>query len=225
MNMETIDDSRFSALENPTESSSLLNTSQKDGRAITAQAEMIRLGKDAILLVAANLLQFALNLSTILVISPLGTIELGAASVATTTANITGFIVIQGLSTSLDTLCAQAWGSGNPQLIKMHVQRMTVLLGLVGVLIATFWLLSGCIFEFVIPDTRTAMYAALYLRTLICAIPGYVIFEAGKRTLTAKGTFLPITIAMCAGVLANLFFSWLLVWVRLISDYTLCNKR
>jgi MATE family multidrug resistance protein len=225
MKMETIDNNRFSTLANPTESSSLLKTSQKNRWATTVQAEMTRLGKDAILLVAANMLQFALNLSTILVISPLGTIELGAASVATTTANITGFIVFQGLSTSLDTLCAQAWGSGDLHLIKVHVQRMIVLLGLAGVLVATFWLLVGRIFEFVIPDTQTAMYAALYLRTLICAIPGYVIFEAGKRTLTAKGTFLPITIAMCAGVLANLSFSWLLVWVRPISGYALCNKR
>ena len=197
----------------PTESSSLLESSHKRERRVELRSELSKLGRDAILLVAANLLQFALNTSTILVISPLGKTELGAASVATTTANITGFIVFQGLSTSLDTLCAQAWGSGNQQLVKLHVQRVIVLLGLAGVVIAVFWFVVGRSFHVIIPDEQTASYAALYLRLLLLALPGYIIFEAGKRMLTARGIFLPITIAMCVGVVMNVFLGWLYVWV------------
>ena len=197
----------------PTESSPLLEFSHKRERRVELRSELSKLGKDAILLVAANLLQFALNTSTILVISPLGKTELGAASVATTTANITGFIVFQGLSTSLDTLCAQAWGSGNPQLVKLHVQRMIVLLSLAGVVIAIFWCVVGHSFHVIIPDEQTASYAALYLKLLLLALPGYIIFEAGKRMLTARGIFLPVTVAMCVGVVMNVFFGWLFVWV------------
>lgn len=164
-------------------------------------------------LIVANMLQFSLNMSSMLILSSRGKIEFGAASVATTTANITGFMVFQGLSTSLDTLCAQAWGSGNPQLARLHVQRMIMLLSVFGIPIAMLWFYANHLLPLILPDPRTSMLAGLYLRILICAIPGYVTFEAGKRILTAEGIFFPVTGILCAGACTNAFLGWLLVWV------------
>lgn len=149
-----------------------------------------------------------------LIVSPRGKIEFGAASVATTTANITGFMIFQGLATSLDTLCAQAWGSGNPQLARLHIQRMIVLLAVFGILIATLWFYANRLLPLIIPDQETSTLAGLYLRIITCTIPGYVTFEAGKRILMAQGIFFPVTGILCAGACTNAFLGWLLVWVR-----------
>ncbi|KAI1620926.1 mate-domain-containing protein [Exophiala viscosa] len=151
-------------------------------------------------------------MSSMLIISPRGKVEFGAVSVATTTANITGFMIFQGLCTSLDTLCAQAWGSGNPELKQLHVQRMIVVLGAVGSLVAILWFYANYLFSLILPDPTTYMLAGLYLKILICAIPGYVVFEAGKRVLTAEGIFFPVTVILCAGACTNAFLGWLLVW-------------
>lgn len=48
-------------------------------------------------LVLTFLLQFSLNLISVITVGRLGTAELGAVSLASVTANITGFAVFQGL--------------------------------------------------------------------------------------------------------------------------------
>ncbi|KAF2120270.1 mate-domain-containing protein [Lophiotrema nucula] len=159
-------------------------------------------------------------MSSMLVISAQGKIELRAVSVAATTANITGFILFQGLSTSLDILCAQGWGSGNPQLGRLRVQRMVVLLSAVSIPIATVWFSAEHLFSYVLPDPRTSMLAGLYLKLLILAIPGFLTFEAGKRILTAQGRFFPVTGILCAGTCTNAFLGWLLVWISWTTIFT-----
>ena len=63
-------------------------------------------------LIITFLLQYSLTVASIFTVGHLGTVELGAVSLASMTANITGYAIYQGLATSLDTLCAQAYGSG-----------------------------------------------------------------------------------------------------------------
>ncbi|RYP13709.1 hypothetical protein DL767_010613 [Monosporascus sp. MG133] len=45
--------------------------------------------------------------------------------VACVTANVTCYAPMQGLATTLDTLCAQAYGSGHKHLVGLQLQRMT----------------------------------------------------------------------------------------------------
>jgi len=58
------------------------------------------------------ILQYSLTVASIFTVGHIGKVELGACALASMTANITGFAIYQGLATSLDTLCAQAYGSG-----------------------------------------------------------------------------------------------------------------
>lgn len=177
------------------------------------KTEVKTLGRYSGPFIVANMLQYTLSMSSMLILSPRGKMELGAASVATTTANITGFFVFQGLATSLDTLCGQAWGSGNPQLSRLYVQKMILALGVVSLPIALLWFYAYHLFSLVLPDPEISALAGEYLRVLICAIPGYVTFEAGKRILTSEGAFFPVMGFLCAGACTNAFLGWLLVWV------------
>lgn len=53
------------------------------------------------------LLQYSLPVASIFTVGHIGKTELGAVSLASMTASITGYAVYQGLATSLDTLCAR----------------------------------------------------------------------------------------------------------------------
>ena len=75
-------------------------------------------------LILTFLLQYSLTIASIFTVGHLGTVELGAVSLGSMTANITGYAVFQGLATSLDTLCAQAYGSGRKKLVGLQTQRM-----------------------------------------------------------------------------------------------------
>lgn len=75
-------------------------------------------------LILTFVLQYSLNVAGIFTVGHIGKVELGAVSLASVTANITGYAVYQGLATSLDTLCAQAYGSGHKKLVGLQTQRM-----------------------------------------------------------------------------------------------------
>jgi multidrug resistance protein, MATE family len=128
------------------------------------------------------------------------------------TAMITCYAPFQGLATSLDTLCAQAYGSGHKHLVGLQCQRMICFLLLCGIPIAVLWLNAESVLVRMIPEPRTAELSGLYLRRLILGIPAFVCFESGKRFLQAQGLFQATTWILLVAAPINIFVSWLCVW-------------
>ncbi|CZT25040.1 related to uncharacterized membrane protein, predicted efflux pump [Ramularia collo-cygni] len=132
------------------------------------------------------------------------------------TANITGYAVYHGLATSLDTLCAQAYGSGKKKLVGLQLQRMVFFLWAITIPIAAIWLCGTEILGVIVPEKETAVLAGQYLRVLIIGAPGYACFEAGKRYVQAQGRFdatlYVLLIAAPLNVLMHYVFVWHFKW-------------
>jgi MATE family multidrug resistance protein len=163
-------------------------------------------------LVVTFVLQYSLTVASIFTVGHLGKVELGAVSLASMTANITGYAVYQGLATSLDTLCAQAYGSGKTKLVGLQLQRMVYFLWLLTIPIAIVWFFAEKILERIVPEQRSAELAGLYLRILILGAPGYACFESGKRFVQAQGLFSATTYVLLFAAPLNAFMNWLFVW-------------
>ncbi|KAK3680742.1 mate-domain-containing protein [Podospora appendiculata] len=162
-------------------------------------------------LIVTFLLQYSLNVASIFAVGRLGTLELGAVSLATMTANITCYAPIQGLATSLDTLCAQAYGSGHKTLVGLQLQRMTYFLLLLLIPISAIWLKSEPILATMI-EADSAKLAAVYLRITLLGAPAYALFEGGKRFVQAQGLFHATTYVLLIAAPANIVMNWLFVW-------------
>ena len=93
-------------------------------------------------------------------------------SLASMSANITGYAIFQGLATSLDTLCAQAYGSGRKHLVGLQCQRMILFLWSLSIPIGLLWVFSDRILQAIVPEKESADLAGLYLRVLIFGLPG-----------------------------------------------------
>jgi multidrug resistance protein, MATE family len=128
------------------------------------------------------------------------------------TANITGYAVYQGLATALDTLCAQAYGSGRKTLVGLQLQRMVYFLWLITIPIGIIWLSGTAILEAIVPEKRTAELAGLYLKILLAGAPGYAAFESGKRFVQAQGMFSATTYVLLICAPLNALLNWLFVW-------------
>lgn len=185
-------------------------------------------------LILTFLLQYSINLTSIFTVGRIGKVELGAVTcklvisapallshrlgsnilylVSTMTANIFCYSFYQGLATSLDTLCAQAYGSGHKHLVGLQLQRMTYFLWLLGIPIAVLFWVSGDILRHIVPEPRSAELAGLYLRIAILGIPGYGAFEGGKRFVQSQGLFIATTVVLLIAAPINAFINWLLVW-------------
>ncbi|KAH6614058.1 mate-domain-containing protein [Boeremia exigua] len=158
------------------------------------------------------LLQYSLPVASIFTVGHIGKTELGAVSLASMTASITGYAVYQGLATSLDTLCAQAYGSGRPHLVGLQLQRMLAFLLLITIPISIIWAFGTQIISLIVPDQETARLAGLYLRVLIFGAPGYAAFESGKRFVQAQGLFSVNMYILLVCAPLNAFLNWLFVW-------------
>ncbi|KAF2683749.1 MATE efflux family protein [Lentithecium fluviatile CBS 122367] len=207
----------YGTLADPGEIESLL--SRREGEA--GEVEIATSGKkEARLLVGYSvplmftyLLQYSFSLVTIFVVGHIGTDELGAVSLATMTANITGYAVFEGLATSLDTLCAQAYGTGKKEQVGLHLQRMVLLMLLVTVPIGAVWLCSGWILAALVPERKLAYMAGDYLRILLASAPGYATFEAGKRFTQAQGLFNASLYVLLVSTPLNIAFNYVFVFV------------
>ncbi|KAM5348066.1 hypothetical protein ACJ41O_007890 [Fusarium nematophilum] len=163
-------------------------------------------------LIVTFLLQYSINVTSIFAVGRIGKMELGAVSLANMSAAISCLAPFQGLATSLDTLCAQAYGSGHKHLVGLQFQRMTCFLFCLAVPVAVLWYFSEIIIRQIVPDPESARLAGLYLQVMIFSIPGFILFEGGKRYTQAQGLFQATTYVLLIVAPFNVFLSWLLVW-------------
>lgn len=205
----------YGTLADAGEEEALIDNNAED--IITTKAKEAKLlFKYSVPLVVTYVLQYSFSLVTMFVVGHIGTDELGAVSLATMTANITGLAIYEGLATSLDTLCAQAYGAGRKEMVGLHLQRMVIFMLLVTIPIGAMWACSGSILAALVPEKELAYMAGNYLRILLAGTPGYAIFEAGKRFTQAQGLFNAslwvLIIATPINVLLNYFFVFTLDW-------------
>lgn len=178
------------------------------------------LGKYSLPLMVTFLLQYSLTVASIFTIGHLGKEELGAVSLASMTVSITGNAVYSGLATSLDTLCAQAYGSGKRKLVGLQMLRMVFFLWVVTIPIAVLWFFSEHILAKIVPERNVAKMAGLYLKIALLGTPGYACFESGKRYLQAQGVFSASLYVLIICAPLNAFMNWLFVWVGDVAGDT-----
>lgn len=188
----------------------LANSERRDSEAREDSwwAELWLLSEYSLPLIATYLLQYSFTVITTLVAGHLSADDLAAASLGLTTMNIIGFALFEGMATALDTLCAQAYGSGNITGVGLHVQRMLLFMAVACVPVGSFWFFSSPLLAAFIRQHHLAVKAGSFLKVSIIGLPGYAFFEAGKRFLQAQGDFRTgmIVLIVCAPI--NAFLSW-----------------
>lgn len=162
-------------------------------------------------LVVTFVLEHFFSIVCLLVVGHLGKNELAAVSLASMTSTIT-LAVFEGIATALDTLCPQAYGAGNLELVSVHVQRCTAFSLLVYVPCALCWWRLDVLLRYVIDSAEVLTLTVQFLRILTAGAPAYIFFENFKRFLQAQGIFEAGTGVLFVSAPINIFLSWFLVW-------------
>ncbi|AMD19215.1 HBR314Cp [Eremothecium sinecaudum] len=139
--------------------------------------------------------------------------ELASASLAVMTYNITGLSVIEGLASSLDTFCSQAYGAQKYSKVGLYFLRCSAMIIVASVFLIGPWWYSSIWLGYLIPEKNLLGHVQQYLRIMTAGIPGIVLFETGKRYLQAQGHFKPSTYVLVIVVpvnilLVTLFTKW-----------------
>lgn len=168
-------------------------------------------------LIITFLLQSSEQFSTVFSLGHLGTVELGASSLSTMLAAITGLSVFQGIITSLDTLCTQAYGSGRKELVGIQVQRCLLLLALMHIPVIAVWLNSEALMLALKQDPEVSRLVGRYMKVFILGMPAFALFETCKRFLQAQGLMTASTYVLFISAPINIILNYALVWHKTIG--------
>ncbi|KAK1682638.1 hypothetical protein QYE76_043486 [Lolium multiflorum] len=163
-------------------------------------------------LIAGCLLQNVVQMISVMFVGHLGELALSSASIATSFAGVTGFSLLSGMASSLDTLCGQAFGAKQYHLLGIYKQRAILVLTLVSVVVAMVWAYTGQILLLVGQDAEIAMGAGSYIRWLIPALFVYGLLQCHVRFLQTQNIVLPVMMSAGVTALSHVPVCWLLVY-------------
>ncbi|PWN53420.1 MATE efflux family protein, partial [Violaceomyces palustris] len=158
-----------------------------------------------------HLLELSLSVVSVFSLGHLGTLELAAASLSSMTANVSGFSVISGFISALDTILPSAY-TQQPKSVGLWTQRMGVVLAGLLPLIIAIWCNAESILVRLGQDPEVAKLAGAYLRVLSIGLPGYAAFETFRRYLQAQGLMHAPTLVLLVVSPLNALANYLLVW-------------
>ncbi|SCV03418.1 LAME_0H10264g1_1 [Lachancea meyersii CBS 8951] len=153
-------------------------------------------------------MEYSMAVTSLFVIGHFGTSEnLASASLAAMTFNITGLAVIEGMATSLDTFCAQAYGAQKYSKVGLYFLRCTAMITVAAIPVAIFWWTSAFWLRFVIPELQLLPEAQSFLRISSFGLPGLILFETGKRFAQSQGFYDAGTWVLAVAVPMNVLMS------------------
>ena len=187
----------------------------KDGKiSTTISFEMKSVTKSALPLIITFLLQNSLSVCSIFAVGHISSEALAGITLGAMTSNITAIAAIAGLASSLDTFLPQAYGAKKYHLVGIIFQRCAVLIFTIMFFVCiSWWLWAETVLTKFLPDKQSAIYAAQYLKVTSFGIPGYILFETGKRFLQSQGIFDASTYVLFVCAPLNALMNYCFVWV------------
>ncbi|KAF5456283.1 hypothetical protein F2P56_025782 [Juglans regia] len=163
-------------------------------------------------LVLVNLLVNGLQVISIMFVGHLGELALAGASMASSFASVTGFSLLIGMSSALDTFCGQSYGAKQYHMLGIHMQRAMLVLLLVCIPLALIWANAGHILVFLGQDPEISAEAGLYARFMIPCIFAFAILQCHVRFLKTQSMVAPMVVSTGVTTLSHILICWILVF-------------
>ncbi|KAL4073511.1 MATE efflux family protein [Scleroderma citrinum] len=161
---------------------------------------------------AAQIFEHSFLLASTMCIGHISTVALAAATLGMMTASVTGYSIVRGFASTLDTLLPPAWTSDTPHMVGLWTQRVAVMsvFGLVPIL--AIWFNAEPIFLFLKQDPEVAHLAAVYLKYASLGLPAYSFIGISRRYFQCQRLFsVPARITIVIAPL-NAFLNWFFVY-------------
>ncbi|KAI0634984.1 MATE efflux family protein [Trametes polyzona] len=174
--------------------------------------EALILTKYTLPVFVTHLFEYSLVIASVISIGHLSTTALAASTLGSMTASVSGFSIIQGFASTLDTMLPSAWTSSQPQLVGLWAQRMAVVMVASLVPILMIWFSSESILLFLKQEPEVARLAAVYLKWSAIGLPAYAFNSISRRYFQSQGLFTVPTRIILGVAPVNAALNYLLVW-------------
>ncbi|KAK7387919.1 hypothetical protein VNO78_22717 [Psophocarpus tetragonolobus] len=153
---------------------------------------------------ATSLVGYLKNLTLVVCMGRLGSLELAGGSLAIGFTNITGYSVLSGLAMGMEPLCTQAFGSRNLSLLSLTLQRTILMLLLFSLPISLLWLNLESLMLWLGQNPDITRVATLYCRFAIPDLIANSFLHPLRIYLRSKGTTWPLLWCTLLSILIHL---------------------
>lgn len=161
---------------------------------------------------ATHLFEYSFIFASVISIGHLSTLALAAATLGSMTASVTGYSIVQGLASTLDTLLPPAWTSDTPHMVGLWTQRMVLMTSFALVPILVIWFNAEPILLLLKQDPEVARLAGIYLKCASWGLPAYTFNCISRRYFQSQGLFTVPTRIIVVVAPLNAFLNWLFVY-------------
>ncbi|CAH9086915.1 unnamed protein product [Cuscuta epithymum] len=166
--------------------------------------ELKEVNRIALPMIVVTVSQYLLRTSPMLMLGHLGELPLSSASIATSLCNVTGFSLLYGMSSALETLCGQAYGAGQYRKLGTFTYGAILCLFLVCIPVAALWLFTEKLLLLTGQDPPIAAGAGKYAIWLIPTLFPYAILQSLVRYLQAQSLIIPMLYSAVASLCVQL---------------------
>ncbi|KAJ0971597.1 hypothetical protein J5N97_019556 [Dioscorea zingiberensis] len=171
-----------------------------------------RLGRVAGPMLVVSLSQLLLQFISVVMVSHLGEIPLSATTIATSTTAVTGFSLLVGMGSALDTLCGQAYGAQQYEKLATNTYSAMFSLSLVGLPLCLLWLFMDKLLSLIGQDPLISHEAGKYIKLLIPSLFAYSINQPLMKFLQSQSLIFPILLSSIVTLCLHLPLCWFLVF-------------
>ncbi|KAJ1437823.1 Multi antimicrobial extrusion protein [Sesbania bispinosa] len=163
-------------------------------------------------LVSVSVLNYCLQIISVMFVGHLGELPLSAASMATSFASVTGFSLLVGMASALDTLCGQSYGAKQHHMLGIHMQRAMLILMIVSIPLAIIWGNTGSILIALGQDPEISAEAGQYAQLMIPSLFAYGLLQCLNRFLQTQNIVVPMMFSSGVTALLHILICWIMVF-------------
>ncbi|KAL0395906.1 UNVERIFIED_CONTAM: protein DETOXIFICATION 1 [Sesamum calycinum] len=163
-------------------------------------------------MVTISVLQYLLQVVSVIMVGHLGQLTLSSVAIATSLTNVTGFSLLSGLVGGLETLCGQAYGAKQYDKLGIYTYSAIFSLALVCIPVCVLWLFMEKLLVLMRQDPLVALEAQKYSLWLIPALFGGAISKPLIRYLQTQSLILPMLLSSFVVLCCHVPTSWALIY-------------
>ncbi|PQM34306.1 protein DETOXIFICATION 16 isoform X1 [Prunus yedoensis var. nudiflora] len=161
-------------------------------------------------LIAVSLMQYSLQVTSVMYVGHLGELALSSASMASSFASVTGFSVLLGMGSALETLCGQAYGAKQYNMLGVHMQRAMLTLLAVSFPLALIWFYTSTILMALGQDHEISTEAGTFNQWMIPSLFAFSLLQCLNRFLQTQNNVFPMMISSGVTAFPHIMVCWAL---------------
>ncbi|XP_056165822.1 protein DETOXIFICATION 16-like [Syzygium oleosum] len=162
-------------------------------------------------LIGVNMLQYSVQVISVMFMGHLGELPLSAASMATSFASVTSFSILLGMGSALETLCGQAYGAKEYHMLGVHTQRAMLTLLCLSIPLAVIWLYTSDILVAFGQNVEISREAGTFNRWMIPSLFAYVL-RCLNRFLQTQNNVLPMMMSSLVIASLHIVVCWVFIF-------------